>query len=205
VRRTEYLDALDRWFEVKAFPYEDGLSVYLTDVTARKEAEAALRESRRRYRLALDAAGLGEIDLDVQTGRLVRSPLVDRFFGLDPDTTPDDPDADPDADAGAAADADDTADEARDDRLLPLARRVHPDDFAALRASLAALADAPPAAEDGGDNGDGAPADAWGRTFRVVHPDGSVHRLRVRADVLRGPDGRPTRLIGVCGRAPAHG
>ena len=190
VQRTDYLDALGRWFEVKAFPYEEGLSVYLTDVTARKEAEAALRESRRRYRLALDAAGLGEIDLDVQTGRLVRSPLVDRFFGLTPGATPDSTDADADADA------DDDADgaEARDDRLLPLARRVHPDDLAALRASLAALADTPADA-------DGGPA-AWGHTFRVVHPDGSVHRLRVRADVLHAPDGTPARLIGVCGRAP---
>lgn len=47
----EYYPPLNRWFEVKAFPFEGGLSVYFDDVTDRVEA----RESLRRERALVDA------------------------------------------------------------------------------------------------------------------------------------------------------
>ena len=36
---TEYYPPLKRWFEVSAYPYENGLSVFFADVTQRKELE----------------------------------------------------------------------------------------------------------------------------------------------------------------------
>lgn len=47
----EYYPPLNCWFEVKAFPFEGGLSVYFDDVTDRVEA----RESLRRERALVDA------------------------------------------------------------------------------------------------------------------------------------------------------
>lgn len=47
----EYFPPLDRWFQVNAYPFEGGLSVYFQDVTDRVRAEAARRESEARYRL----------------------------------------------------------------------------------------------------------------------------------------------------------
>ncbi len=41
---------LDAWLEIRAFPHRDGLAVQLRDVTARRNAEDALRESEARYR-----------------------------------------------------------------------------------------------------------------------------------------------------------
>jgi two-component system, cell cycle sensor histidine kinase and response regulator CckA len=38
------------WLEGRAYPYTEGLSVFLTDITERKQAEKALIESERRFR-----------------------------------------------------------------------------------------------------------------------------------------------------------
>src|SRR5829696_2301161 len=38
------------WYEVHAYPSEEGLSVYYRDITERKRAEETLRESEERYR-----------------------------------------------------------------------------------------------------------------------------------------------------------
>lgn len=41
---------LNKWFEVHAYPFKNGLSVYVSDITERKRIEEALRESENRYR-----------------------------------------------------------------------------------------------------------------------------------------------------------
>ncbi|MHB8840909.1 MAG: SpoIIE family protein phosphatase [Candidatus Aquicultor sp.] len=41
---------LKKWFEVHAYPYANGLSAYVSDVTERKRIEEALKESENRYR-----------------------------------------------------------------------------------------------------------------------------------------------------------
>ena len=54
----------DRWYEVHAYPSPDGLSVYFRDVNERRRAEAELRASEERRRLALDSAEMGEWHVD---------------------------------------------------------------------------------------------------------------------------------------------
>ena len=52
----EYFPALDTWFEVRAWPSPDGLSVYFHDISARRRAqaerEAAIRDRERAYAAA---------------------------------------------------------------------------------------------------------------------------------------------------------
>ena len=49
-----YYPPFDRWFENRIFPYAGGLAIFFQDVTERRHAEDALRESEQRYRSLFD-------------------------------------------------------------------------------------------------------------------------------------------------------
>jgi len=55
----------------------------LFDITAGKQAEAALRESESMLKEAQSIASLGSYDLDLATGRWFSSATLDRVFGID--------------------------------------------------------------------------------------------------------------------------
>uniref|UniRef100_UPI0022EA1C56 sensor histidine kinase n=1 Tax=Falsiroseomonas oryzae TaxID=2766473 RepID=UPI0022EA1C56 len=55
------------------------------DVTALKQAEAALRHSEERLRLALEAAQLGAWEVDFRTGAVTRTARALEIFGFPPD------------------------------------------------------------------------------------------------------------------------
>ncbi len=57
----EFYPPLEKWFEVQAYPSEDGLSVYFRDVTERKRAEEALHQSERQLRQAQKMEAVGQL------------------------------------------------------------------------------------------------------------------------------------------------
>ncbi len=67
-----FLPRPKKWVEVRAYPSREGLSVYFTNITARKEAEEALRESQEKFEDLYENANDMMFTLDLE-GRVTSS------------------------------------------------------------------------------------------------------------------------------------
>jgi PAS domain S-box-containing protein len=78
-----YYQAWDRWFENRIYPSPDGLTIYFTDITERKQAGRALREAEDRLGLAVKAAKVGLWDWDLRTNQVYYSPEWKKQIGYE--------------------------------------------------------------------------------------------------------------------------
>jgi PAS domain S-box-containing protein len=80
------------WLLVDAIPHiaQDGsveeVICTFSDMSDRRHAEEALRESQQRYAQATTAGHVGVWDFDVESGRIHTDPLFSQIIGLPPDT-----------------------------------------------------------------------------------------------------------------------
>jgi diguanylate cyclase (GGDEF)-like protein/PAS domain S-box-containing protein len=69
-RATSFFDAYyepaDAWVEVRVYPYENGLTVYFHDISARREAEQAIRSNEHRLRELIEMTPAGYVLADAQ-------------------------------------------------------------------------------------------------------------------------------------------
>ncbi len=80
------------WLETRIYPAADGLVIFRTDITERKEQEDRMRESERklqesedRLRLAVEAVDAGTFDFYPHSGELRWSDRCKALFGLSPE------------------------------------------------------------------------------------------------------------------------
>lgn len=77
----EYYPPLDGWFESRIYPAADGLSIFFEDVTTRKQADAALRDSEQYHRRLFESSPIG-LALSRLDGTLVDvNPAFGRIIG----------------------------------------------------------------------------------------------------------------------------
>jgi signal transduction histidine kinase/PAS domain-containing protein len=73
---------LNAWFEARAFPYGDGISVFFRDITDRRSIELALRENQTDLNWAQAVGKIGSWRLNVQRNELRWSDENHRIFGV---------------------------------------------------------------------------------------------------------------------------
>ncbi|HEX6929326.1 MAG TPA: PAS domain S-box protein, partial [Gammaproteobacteria bacterium] len=77
----EFFPPLKRWLDVTAYPSPEGLAVYFRDITDRRQAEAARRESEERTRLIVRNALDAVITIDSDSVVTGWNPQAEETFG----------------------------------------------------------------------------------------------------------------------------
>ncbi|HEV7350170.1 PAS domain S-box protein [Telluribacter sp.] len=77
----EYSPTRQQWFYITAIPAQDGIAVYLRDITERKVQEEQLRILLYRYETVAEATNEAIWDLDLLTNSLVWNRGIGRIFG----------------------------------------------------------------------------------------------------------------------------
>ena len=81
------LPSLSRWYEVTAFSSQQGyVTAFFTDITRRKRAEEALRESEERFRAVLENSLDAAYRRNLQADRYdYMSPVIEQILGFTPE------------------------------------------------------------------------------------------------------------------------
>lgn len=101
---------LQRWLQVRAYPFPEGISVFFQDISEAKEREDKLRSSLDRLAKAHKAAQMGIFEWNVKTNEIIWSEDTYRIHGV-------------------------TRDEF-DGKFETWAKSIHPEDLPAVRAKI---------------------------------------------------------------------
>jgi len=83
VHFEDYYPPIKRWFEISAYPSEEGLTVYFKDTTERKIAEEQIRLSNERFEKVTEATNDAVWDWDIVNKQLYWGKGYSTLFGYD--------------------------------------------------------------------------------------------------------------------------
>ncbi|MBD2594583.1 PAS domain S-box protein [Nostoc spongiaeforme FACHB-130] len=84
IQVEKFYPSSKRWFEKRIYPYLEGISIFLKDITKEKQTEISLQESEEHLRLALEASQMGTWDWNILTDNLKWSSRQEELFGITP-------------------------------------------------------------------------------------------------------------------------
>jgi PAS domain S-box-containing protein len=84
VELEKYCPTFEKWFQHKIFPSKEGLSIFIQDVTAKKNIEIALRESEERYQKLTEISPIGIFRTNAEGYSTYVNPSYCRITGLSP-------------------------------------------------------------------------------------------------------------------------
>ncbi|WP_158795570.1 PAS domain S-box protein [Pedobacter sp. L105] len=70
VKLDDFSRVFNKWLRLSAFPTEEGIAVYFTDITADKEKDISLKQALERYDLASNATGDVIYDIDLPSRKI---------------------------------------------------------------------------------------------------------------------------------------
>lgn len=83
VHFEEYYESLKVWFEISAYPSENGLSIYFKDITYRKNSEEKLKQSNERFEKVSEATNDAIWDWDIVNNKVYLGKGYKTLFGYD--------------------------------------------------------------------------------------------------------------------------
>jgi diguanylate cyclase (GGDEF)-like protein/PAS domain S-box-containing protein len=78
----DYYVHWDRWFVNRIYPSKDGISIFFTDVTERKQAEENLRKREQEYKMLVEHTPDVIVRFDRQYRHIYVNPIVEKEFGI---------------------------------------------------------------------------------------------------------------------------
>ncbi len=72
----------NRWLDIQCYPADDGIAVFYRDVSASKQAANILSDRQEQLQLAIDAADVGEWDVDMASQTMYWPARVKAMFGI---------------------------------------------------------------------------------------------------------------------------
>ena len=83
VRFEEKYETMGKWFVITAYPSDNGLSIYFSDITLKKEADLRLIKANERFEKVTEATNDAIWDYDILNNHLFWGKGFDTLFGYD--------------------------------------------------------------------------------------------------------------------------
>ncbi|WP_394908012.1 PAS domain S-box protein [uncultured Mesonia sp.] len=81
LRFEAYYEPVEAWFQVAAYPANQGLSVYFSDITEKKQAEEALKQANERFEKITQATQDAIWDWNLETNAIYLGEGFNKLFG----------------------------------------------------------------------------------------------------------------------------